>query len=159
MEKQTVIERVQHTLAEAREAVERLGSVHESVWAGVYNILSTRRGKIILTGVGKSSYVAMKTAATLTSLGHTAFFVHPVEALHGDSGAVEEGDVLCAFSYSGNTKELTLFLRHVRTHTKVAVIGISGGADSELARLSDVVVPISIRSEGCPLNDCDACRW
>ena len=66
-------------------------------------LLSKRTGKIVVTGIGKSGFVAMKIAATLTSIGHPAFFIHPVEAMHGDSGILSEGDIIIAVSASGET--------------------------------------------------------
>ncbi len=144
--------RALHTIREAHEAVGRLASIDAVLWEKAQALLQNRRGKIIVTGVGKSGYIAMKMAATLTSLGHVALFVHPIEALHGDSGAVSDGDVMIAFSFSGNTKELMLFVRHVAKHFDVPVIGVTGGMDSLLAHASTVSLPISIREEGCPLN-------
>ncbi len=137
---------------EALWSITALKSLSPSLWESLYACITARTGKIVLTGVGKSGYVAMKVAATLTSLGQYATFIHPVEAMHGDAGGVEEGDVLIAFSYSGNTKELVQFTRYVRDHFSVALIGVTKTEESALGQLSDIVVPVVIRSEGCPLD-------
>ncbi len=145
-------ERVKKAITEASASLHMLGEVDVDTWSHALDILSSRTGKIVLTGVGKSGYVAMKTAATLTSLGHPSVFVHPVEAAHGDAGTVSAGDVVIAFSFSGNTKELIFFLSHIRKSIDVSIVGITGGDTSSLAQLSDAIIPVSINEEGCPLN-------
>lgn len=144
--------RAQHVIAHAGNAVTKLAMLSEAFWINLTSILERRRGKIILTGIGKSGYIAMKVSATLTSLGHRALFVHPVEALHGDSGSVEEGDVVIAFSYSGTTKEVLFFVRHAIESFSVDVIAVTGNSHSELADLATSTVPITITAEGCPLD-------
>lgn len=108
-------------------------------------------GKIILLGVGKSGKVASKIAATLSSTGTPAIFVHPTEALHGDLGVVTPNDVVMAFSYTGNTEELLEILPFF-AHKKIPIIGIGGNPQSKMAALSTFWIDASIEKEACPHN-------
>lgn len=112
------------------EGFGRFATVDEAV-----DLLANTKGNIVTTGVGKSGIIAQKLSATLTSLNAPAFFVHPVDACHGDMGMMRSGDVLIALSYSGQTSELTAILRHA-SWLGVPVIGITSERDSELARAS-----------------------
>jgi arabinose-5-phosphate isomerase len=143
--------RAYKVIEEATTALEFLRELPEDFWNDLIRLIRERTGKIVLMGIGKSGYVAMKMAATLTSLGHYATFVHPVEAMHGDSGTVANGDVVIAFSFSGNTKELVECVKHLKRNGGIILIGVTGGGESSLAALSDRVVPVRIREEGCPL--------
>jgi arabinose-5-phosphate isomerase len=145
-------QRARNTLSAAREGLLQIEAIKEEVWQSAFTVLEERIGKLILTGVGKSGYVAMKIAATLTSLGHTAVFVHPVEALHGDMGVIKNGDAVIALSFSGNTKELAQFLTHAKDAFTLTIVALVGNQDSRIARLADCVVPILISNEGCPLD-------
>jgi arabinose-5-phosphate isomerase len=133
------------------EAVKGLDRLIGPNFDKAIDLLSHSKGKIVVAGTGKSGHVATKIAATMTSLGVPAVFVHPGEALHGDLGMIGEGDALIAISYSGTTKELLAMLKHVMRH-KVPVIGITGHASSPLAKLSNVVLAFSIKEEGSPFN-------
>lgn len=106
--------------------------------------------KLILTGVGKSHYVAAKLAASFTSTGLTALFLHPAEAFHGDLGVLREGDVVVLFTKSGSTPELVALMSIIRGRNKV--IAITGNVESPLAREADVVLDASIEKEACPIN-------
>jgi arabinose-5-phosphate isomerase len=114
-------------------------------------ILNAPGNKVILTGIGKSGIVARKIMATLNSTGTTAIFLHPVEALHGDMGMVSEGDVVLAVSHSGHTEEL-ISLVPVLVARGARVVAMTGGLDSPLARLSQVVVDCGVEREACPLG-------
>lgn len=144
--------RAMRVIAEAKIALDRLGELDTSFWLDLVTHIESRTGRIVLTGIGKSGYIAMKVTATLTSLGHHATFVHPVEALHGDSGMLGNGDIIIVFSFSGGTKELLQFVRHALKNFKVTVIGVTGNKNSELATLADAIVPIVINAEGCPID-------
>ncbi len=115
------------------------------------NILYAVRGRIIITGVGKSGLVGRKIAATFTSTGSPAIFVHPVEGLHGDVGIVGRDDVLLAISNSGETPEITSLVATIRKRGP-RVISLTGAAYSSLASLSDVVINCRVPREACPLN-------
>ncbi|MBX4189062.1 KpsF/GutQ family sugar-phosphate isomerase [Candidatus Parcubacteria bacterium] len=138
-------------LKEAIEALKGLRKDLSSI-AKAGTLLQKRKGKIIITGVGKSAFIGMKMAATFTSLGETAIFLHPVEALHGDSGLVGKGDVLIALSFSGESSEVIRIVKYISKIFSIQVISVTGGMHSKLAKLSNVVIPINIRREGSPLN-------
>jgi arabinose-5-phosphate isomerase len=108
-------------------------------------------GKIVVSGVGKSGNVAQKVAATLTSTGSTAVFLHPTEALHGDLGLLAPHDVLLIFSHSGSSQELLLMLPAARELCSL-VVAILGNPSGSLAPLSDHVISASVSAEACPDN-------
>ena len=107
------------------------------------------KGRVIVTGMGKSGIVAEKLAATLRSTGTAAFFLHPAEAIHGDLGMVLKDDIVICISKSGNTDELTL-LFPVLKQIGVPVITITGNKKSSLAGKSDVVLDVGVKEEACP---------
>lgn len=109
------------------------------------------RGRVIVTGMGKSGIICRKIAATLSSTGTPAFFLHPAEAIHGDLGAIREDDVVLAVSRSGETEELIRLLESIR-RLGARLIAISGNASSTLARAADVALDCGIAEEACPLN-------
>ncbi len=109
------------------------------------------RGKIIVTGVGKSGHIGAKIAATLSSTGTPAFFINPLDAYHGDLGVMTPDDIVLALSNSGQTDELLRFIPMV-LHMHVPIIGISGHPDSLLAKYSTVHIKVWVKKEACPLN-------
>ena len=114
-------------------------------------LLAACTGRVAVLGVGKSGLVGRKIAATLSSTGTPAYFLHPVEGAHGDLGTISEKDVVVAISYSGTTAELVAILPAIRS-LGVKVIGITSGRNSTLAKLSDVVLDCTIPREACPMN-------
>ncbi len=110
-----------------------------------------QKGKIIIVGVGKSGNISHKIAATLNSTGATATVLNCQDALHGDLGLVDEGDVVIAFSYSGETRELLDILPHLKRR-RVTLISITGQAKSTLARVGDITLDVHVEREACPLN-------
>lgn len=113
--------------------------------------LAACTGRVVVTGIGKSGLVARKIAATLSSTGTPAFFLHPVEGAHGDLGMIRKEDVVLALSNSGETDELNNLLPALRA-LGVSVVGITSGTDSTLARMSDVVIEARVPREACPMN-------
>jgi arabinose-5-phosphate isomerase len=109
------------------------------------------KGRVILTGMGKSGIICRKIAATLTSTGTAAFFLHPAEATHGDLGVIQGDDVVVALSYSGETDELIRLLETIR-RLGAKLIAITGGPRSTLAQAADVAIDCSVNKEACPLN-------
>ena len=109
------------------------------------------RGRVIVTGMGKSGIICRKIAATLSSTGTSAFFLHPAEAIHGDLGAIREDDVVLALSHSGETEELIRLLESIR-RIGAKVIAITGSASSTLAKAADVTLDCGIAEEACPMN-------
>ncbi len=109
------------------------------------------KGKLIVTGVGKSGLIGSKIAATLASTGTPSFFIHPTEALHGDLGMIGKSDAVLAISYSGESEELIKILPHIKRF-EVPLIAMTGEVNSTLARYADVVLNIHVSKEACPLN-------
>lgn len=114
-------------------------------------LLAACSGRVVVCGLGKSGLVGRKIAATLSSTGTPAFFLHPVEGAHGDLGVIRTEDVILAVSYSGETDELNAILPSMKVLAG-AVIGLTGGADSTMARLCDVVIDVAVPAEACPLG-------
>jgi len=113
-------------------------------------ILQTK-GKLIITGVGKSGLVGAKMAATFASTGTSSFFLHPTEALHGDLGMIGKNDTLLAISSSGESEELTKILPHIKRF-EIPLIGLTGNPNSSLGSYADVFLDISVEKEACPLG-------
>jgi arabinose-5-phosphate isomerase len=109
------------------------------------------RGRVIVTGMGKSGLVARKIAATLASTGTPAYFLHPAEGVHGDIGLVTKDDVVLALSNSGETDELLAILPQLK-RLGVPLILLTGAPGSTLAKQSDVVLDASVAEEACPMN-------
>jgi arabinose-5-phosphate isomerase len=114
-------------------------------------LLRQCKGRVILTGMGKSGIICRKIAATLTSTGTAAFFLHPAEAIHGDLGVIQSDDVVVALSYSGETAELLHLLEAIR-RLGARLIAISGDPRSTLAQAADVALDCSVAEEACPMN-------
>lgn len=109
------------------------------------------KGKVVVTGVGKSGHIGSKIAATLASTGVPAFFLNPLDAYHGDLGMLSSEDLVLAISYSGATEELLRFLPLIQAK-KIRIIGMSGNPESLLARYSDIHLNIAVEREADPLN-------
>jgi arabinose-5-phosphate isomerase len=137
-----------HTEADALyKAAERLD---QNFLDAISLILGTK-GKLIITGVGKSGLVGAKMAATFASTGTSSFFLHPTEALHGDLGMIGKGDTLLAISSSGESEELTKILPHIKRFD-IPLIGLTGNENSSLGSYADVFLDISVEKEACPLG-------
>ena len=120
-------------------------------FAGACRLALACRGRVVVTGMGKSGHVAGKIAATLASTGTPAFFLHPAEAVHGDIGMITREDLAFALSNSGETSEI-LALVPVLKRLGVPLIALTGNAASALARAADVHIDVSVPAEACPLN-------
>ena len=107
--------------------------------------------KLIITGIGKSGYIGQKIAATLSSVGSPAVFMHPVEALHGDLGLMQKDDLVLAISYSGETEELLSILTPAK-RLGTQIFAITGYPQSSLAKLSDFTMSMTVGEEACPFN-------
>jgi arabinose-5-phosphate isomerase len=129
------------------EIAARLGSEFERA----VDIILSCRGRVVVTGMGKSGLICRKIAATFASTGTTSFFLHAAEATHGDIGMFSRGDVCIAISNSGTTRELLALLPAVKRF-QLPLIAITGGTDSALAKDADVVLDISVTEEACPLG-------
>ncbi len=129
------------------ELVDRL----DQRFARAVEILFVCRGRVVVTGMGKSGLVGQKISATLSSTGTPSFYLHPAEALHGDLGKLVPSDVLIALSYSGETEELIRLLETVK-RLAIPLIILTGCPSSTLAQASDVVIDVGVREEACPLG-------
>jgi arabinose-5-phosphate isomerase len=150
--------RDEEILAEARRALEieqqglaRLTARLDGTFAQAVRMLYDCRGKVVVTGVGKSGHVAHKIAATLASTGTPAFFLHPAEAAHGDLGMVGRDDVVLALSNSGKTEEVLRLLAPLR-RMGVPIVAMTGDPLSELARRAELSLDVSVAQEACPLG-------
>jgi len=146
------------TLGLAREvleieaaAVAALGPRIDAAFAHAIDLLLACKGRVVVSGIGKSGHIAHKVAATFASTGTAAFFVHPAEASHGDLGMISADDVLVAFSNSGETSELLTILPLIK-RLCARVIAVTGNPDSTLARLADATLDTSVAKEACPMN-------
>jgi arabinose-5-phosphate isomerase len=135
---------------EAR-AVEGLLTRIDDSFAAACRLCLGCKGRVVVTGMGKSGHVARKIAATLASTGTPAFFLHPAEAGHGDLGMITRTDVVLALSNSGETPELVMLLPHLK-RLAVPLIVMAGKTDSTLGRAANVTLDVSVAEEACPLN-------
>jgi arabinose-5-phosphate isomerase len=133
------------------EAIAGLVSRVGEAFAKAVELILDCKGRVIITGLGKSGIVGKKIAATLTSTGTSAYFLHPVEAVHGDLGMVLKNDVVICISKSGNTDEITK-LFPVLKKIGVPIITMTGNLRSALAQRSDVVLDVGVAEEACPLD-------
>lgn len=115
------------------------------------DLMASCKGRIVLTGMGKSGIICRKIAATLSSTGVPSFFLHPAEAIHGDLGMVVPGDVVMAISNSGETNELLPLLEWLK-RLNIPLISLTGAPRSTLARHSEVVLDVGVEKEACPMN-------
>ena len=107
--------------------------------------------RVTLTGMGKAGHIACKVAATLSSTGTPAFFMHPAEGLHGDLGMITSQDLVVAFSNNGKTEEVLRLIPYLK-HFQIPLIAVTGNPDSELARQADAVLNVAVKEEACPLG-------
>ncbi len=138
-------------LAEESQAILDSADKLDQDFLRAVDLMLKCKGRIVVSGVGKSGHVGRKIAATLASTGSPAFFVHAGEAGHGDLGMITEGDVLVALSNSGETDELVNFVSFAKRF-QVRVIGMTGKPTSAIAKLSDFHIDTGVKAEACPLG-------
>lgn len=114
-------------------------------------LLLACKGRVVVTGMGKSGLIGRKISATLSSTGTPSFFLHPAEALHGDLGMLTRGDALLAISYGGETPEILNLLEALK-RLEISIVTLTGNAKSTLAGSSEVVLDVSVKEEACSLN-------
>jgi len=129
------------------EALARLDATFEKA----VDILFACKGRVAVTGMGKSGVVGRKISATLSSTGTPSFFLHPADALHGDLGMLARGDVMLAVSYGGETREILALLDALK-RLEIPLVALTGNAKSTIAQASEVVLDVSVSEEACPLN-------
>ncbi len=145
------IDRAKRVLRIEARAVERLIERIDERFSEAVDLLLACRGKVAVVGIGKSGIIGRKIAATLSSTGAPAFFVHPAEGVHGDVGMIDRRDVVVLISNSGETAELIAMVP-VLKRLGVPVIGLLGRGDSTIGKAADVVVDVSVEEEACPLQ-------
>ena len=145
------VESAQRTISLENTAVEQLGKQLDSAFPAACRKILDTRGRVVVTGMGKSGHIAGKIAATLASTGTPAFFVHPAEASHGDMGMITPDDCVIALSNSGVTTEILTLLPLIK-RLNVPLISVTGEPLSELAKSSDVHLLASVETEACPLD-------
>jgi len=133
------------------EAILGLVDRIDGAFEDAVQLLYECRGRVIVTGMGKSGIICRKIAATFSSTGTSAWFLHPAEAIHGDLGAIRDDDVVLALSYSGETEELVRLLESIR-RIGAKLIALTGNAQSTLAKAADVTLDCGIAEEACPMN-------
>jgi len=142
--------KVRHVLDREAAAIRNIRV--DATYEAAIEALRSCAGKIVTTGMGKAGFLARKFAATLSSTGTPAVFIHPAEAAHGDLGLIAQGDCIVAFSTSGKTLEIVELIELSRHLTSAQVICITSHPESELRRLSDVVLDMGVIEEPCPLG-------
>jgi arabinose-5-phosphate isomerase len=115
------------------------------------DVLFACKGRVVVTGMGKSGLIGRKISGTLSSTGTPSFFLHPAEALHGDLGMLARGDALLAISYGGETQEILNLLETLK-RLEIAIVTLTGNLSSTLAEASDVALDVSVKEEACSLN-------
>lgn len=115
------------------------------------DLILNSKGRLVITGMGKSGHIGVKISATLASTGTPSFFMHPAEAIHGDLGMLTQEDVVVAISNSGESEEILKIIPHLK-RMKVSIIGMTGNSNSILAKESDVFLDIGVEKEACPLQ-------
>ena len=151
MIEQSVITKAKECLEQEANAIMALIPRLNADFIRAVQLIHDCKGKVVVTGVGKSGHIGSKIAATLASTGTPSFFLNPLDAYHGDLGMVGNDDLLLAISYSGATEELLRFLPLIQDR-HIPIIGMSGNPNSLLAKGSDVHLSIAVEREADPLN-------
>lgn len=146
-----VLEIARKVLKTEAEAVHALAGRLDSTFEKVVDMVFESRGRVVVSGMGKSGLVGKKIAATLASTGTPAFFLHPAEAIHGDLGMVTSADIIIAISNSGETDELVGLIPFLKRFN-VGLISMTGNPGSTLSRVADLNIDISVKEEACPLG-------
>lgn len=133
------------------DSIKNLAEILDERFAEAVDVIARCRGRVVLTGMGKSGIICKKIAATLTSTGTQAIFMHPSDAMHGDLGLIARNDVVIAVSNSGETGEIVGLIPHLKL-LKTRIIAITSNPVSTLGKEADILLLYSIKREGCPLN-------
>ncbi|MBZ4644378.1 MAG: arabinose-5-phosphate isomerase [Deferribacteres bacterium] len=146
-----IIDSVKKTLKIEADSINDVYNRVGSEYVDAVEMIFACKGKIIVTGMGKSGQIGKKIAATMSSTGTPAVFLHPAEGVHGDLGVIRSEDIVIAISNSGETEEIVTLLPVIKRFG-VKIISIVGRVNSTLAERSDVVIDASVKMEACPLN-------
>ncbi|MEK7864514.1 MAG: KpsF/GutQ family sugar-phosphate isomerase [Nitrospirota bacterium] len=148
---ENIIDIAKKVLKIEADAVAALAEKLDSTFEKAIDIIFKSKGRVVVTGMGKSGLVGKKIAATLASTGTPAFFMHPAEASHGDLGMVTSDDVIIAISNSGETEELSGLIPFLKRFN-VSLIAMTGSRNSTLAKSADIHLDVSVKEEACPLG-------
>jgi arabinose-5-phosphate isomerase len=145
------LETARRVLRIEAEALKELQARLDSGFERAVEVLLACKGRVVVTGMGKSGLIGRKIAATFSSTGTPSVFLHPAEALHGDLGMLQAGDAVVAVSYGGETEEIVALLATMK-RLGLPLVTLTGNTRSTLAQASDVVLDTSVREEACSLN-------
>ncbi len=148
---QAILDKGRSIILKEAAALSRTAELLDRDFFSAVQLLGGCRGKVIISGMGKSGIIGQKIAATLSSTGTTALFLHPGEAAHGDLGVVSKDDVVICLSKSGMTEELNFILPALR-NIGVSIIALTGNTRSYLAEKANIVLDVSVREEACPFD-------
>ena len=151
MKKHNILETAENVLRIEADSISALINRLDENFEKMVGCLIGIKGKVILTGMGKSGIIARKISSTLASTGTPSFFMHPAEASHGDLGVISPDDAVIVLSNSGNTKEIVSILPAIKL-IGAKIIGFSGNKNSQLSMLSDYFFDVSVAQEACPYN-------
>ncbi|HEX8960980.1 MAG TPA: KpsF/GutQ family sugar-phosphate isomerase [Geobacteraceae bacterium] len=146
-----ILEEARKVIRIEAEALMSLADAINGEFERAVKLILATRGRVIVTGMGKSGLIGQKIASTMASTGTPAFFLHPGEAIHGDLGMIMRGDVVIAISNSGETEEVARILPVIK-RLGASLIAVAGNAGSTLAKAGDVFLDISVKEEACPLG-------
>lgn len=145
------IEQAKKVLRIEADAIQSLIERIDKRFETAVNLILGCKGRVVVTGMGKSGLIGKKIAATLASTGTPALFLHPAEGIHGDLGMVTRGDIVIAISNSGETEEISRMLPSLK-RIGIKIIALTGGQNSTLAKSSDVWIDVGVKEEACPLG-------
>jgi arabinose-5-phosphate isomerase len=151
MERRMSLETARRVLEIEARALEDVKARLDGSFVKAVDVLFTVKGRVAVTGMGKSGLIGRKISATLSSTGTPSFFLHPAEALHGDLGMLARGDAMLAVSYGGETEEIIGLLEALK-RLEMPLVTLTGNIQSTLGEASDVALDVSVREEACSLN-------
>ncbi len=146
-----ILEEAKRVIRVEAEALHALADRIDGEFERSVELILASKGRVVVTGMGKSGLIGLKIASTMASTGTPAFFLHPAEGIHGDLGMIMKGDVVIALSNSGETEELLRILPVIK-RLGASLVAMTGNPASTLARSGDVVLDISVKEEACPLG-------
>lgn len=140
-----------HTIRTELDAIKGLESGINDDFSGVVELILESKGRVVITGIGKSALIANKIVSTFNSTGTPAIFMHAADAIHGDLGIIQEDDIVLCLSKSGETPEIKILIPLLRQHGN-KMVALVGNRDSYLARSADFIVDVTVPKEACPHN-------
>ncbi len=147
----SILEEAKKVIRIEAEALLALADAINGAFEEAVRLILASKGRVVVTGMGKSGLIGQKIASTMASTGTPAFFLHPAEGIHGDLGMIMKGDVVIAISNSGETEEVVRILPIIK-RLGASLVAMTGNASSTLAKAGDVFLDISVREEACPLG-------